>query len=840
MAVHPVDEERGGVAVAAMAPVPRPLGLELVRPRLLRRLQQATTVPVSIVLGPPGSGKSVAVAAWARSAPLDVAWVALGPHCEDGVVFWRSVAHGLGLDAATAPDGIAAAIRERVAIAPLVVVLDDVHLIGRDALDAIRALQREMHGGAHLVLTARTRPPGIEAGLALVDGELPFTDDEVGAVLDASPVAVDPPLRASVGALVQGWPAGLHLVVDALARGAPSDDVVTRPLSAMPDLAEYLRSEVLHACSPAELRLLLETSIIDELTVDSCLRLVQRPVDVSALLDALAARRLLVERVAAGRWRCHPLLRALLRAELERDHPKRAARAHRAAADLARAEGRRADAVEHLLRGGDHRTALRWSNGAAIEVIEDGDEARLRAWVTALAAVDDWTGDELVQVSVLARYAGDIHESATILRRAADRGARIRDLEIGRAHWRLRLGDMDEGLRHAAAAGLGADEPLPPDLVAMVVVAELCNDDLAGARARLHEWDPGPSAATWIETVVRPGLLALAAWWRGDLDEARQLAVRSLRNPMRNNRHPAMIPARFVRAALAAEAGVVSARRLLADVLTDVEAGGWQIFTVLTHIELARLRASEGRFDLAARELEQARSLGDPHPLSPSLGDRIDAADVQLHLLAGEVDQAAGIAERIRLDRLHSIAVARCCLASGAPETAIRIVRTVDRSTTRSRLVADLIEVAATVALHRDADPVARSVLDALTDNEYGTLVGNAGNVLGALQRAARTDLDRETVAAVRRRVELVSADALTARELAVLEYLPSRLSVQAIADELYLSLNTVKYHLKRIYRKLGVASREEAVARAIEMSGRDDVRRSNGASSISRDSRRP
>jgi DNA-binding NarL/FixJ family response regulator len=51
----------------------------------------------------------------------------------------------------------------------------------------------------------------------------------------------------------------------------------------------------------------------------------------------------------------------------------------------------------------------------------------------------------------------------------------------------------------------------------------------------------------------------------------------------------------------------------------------------------------------------------------------------------------------------------------------------------------------------------------------------------------------------------------LTARERDVLRFLPSRLTVREIADELFVSVNTVKFHLRVIYRKLGVTSRAEA-----------------------------
>jgi LuxR family maltose regulon positive regulatory protein len=55
----------------------------------------------------------------------------------------------------------------------------------------------------------------------------------------------------------------------------------------------------------------------------------------------------------------------------------------------------------------------------------------------------------------------------------------------------------------------------------------------------------------------------------------------------------------------------------------------------------------------------------------------------------------------------------------------------------------------------------------------------------------------------------------LTERERDVLRFLPSRLSTREIADELHVSINTLKFHLKVIYRKLGVGTRAEAAEAA-------------------------
>jgi LuxR family maltose regulon positive regulatory protein len=78
-----------------------------------------------------------------------------------------------------------------------------------------------------------------------------------------------------------------------------------------------------------------------------------------------------------------------------------------------------------------------------------------------------------------------------------------------------------------------------------------------------------------------------------------------------------------------------------------------------------------------------------------------------------------------------------------------------------------------------------------------------------------RSIIDRSPTrpAHVPRDVDLV--EPLTDRELAVLCYLPTRLSNAEIARRLYVSVNTVKTHLKHIYRKLDAANRSSAIERA-------------------------
>ena len=57
--------------------------------------------------------------------------------------------------------------------------------------------------------------------------------------------------------------------------------------------------------------------------------------------------------------------------------------------------------------------------------------------------------------------------------------------------------------------------------------------------------------------------------------------------------------------------------------------------------------------------------------------------------------------------------------------------------------------------------------------------------------------------------------EALSPAETRVLRYLPTLLSLREIGDELYLSVNTIKVHVRNIYAKLEVHSRRRAAERA-------------------------
>jgi LuxR family maltose regulon positive regulatory protein len=91
--------------------------------------------------------------------------------------------------------------------------------------------------------------------------------------------------------------------------------------------------------------------------------------------------------------------------------------------------------------------------------------------------------------------------------------------------------------------------------------------------------------------------------------------------------------------------------------------------------------------------------------------------------------------------------------------------------------------------------------------------------------RVADIGAMREELAALQAQLGAVGAGAgdgsgqdFTERELEVIAMLPTSLTTREIGDELFLSRNTIKTYLRRVYLKLNASSREEAVIIAVEL----------------------
>ena len=257
------------------------------RPDLTRRL--GASARVTVVSAPPGSGKSVLLRSWIGEAGLmdSTGWVAIGRDDRDPQRFWLSVLGALRQTSAgsrlvreltAVPDLDGWTVVERLLkdLAPLQdrlwLVLDDVHELG--SAKALRQLELLlMRAPPELRFVLATRHD-LRLGLhrLRLEGELTeiraahlrFSLAEAGELFAAAGVELPGSALELLHARTEGWAAGLRLAALSLA-GHPDPERFAAEFSGSErTVAEYLLAEVLERQSQEIRRLLLRTSILEQ------------------------------------------------------------------------------------------------------------------------------------------------------------------------------------------------------------------------------------------------------------------------------------------------------------------------------------------------------------------------------------------------------------------------------------------------------------------------------------------------------------------------------------------------------------------------------------------------
>ncbi len=330
--------------------------------------------------------------------------------------------------------------------------------------------------------------------------------------------------------------------------------------------------------------------------------------------------------------------------------------------------------------------------------------------------------------------------------------------------------------------------------------------------------------APWCLSAL--GSLALLEAWGGRLHAAYDAAGRALVLASRTGLvgHPSLIDAQLATAHVLRERDLLDAAELALDrALAPAARTQRSVALALHAVEGALLDLARGEVRSGLRRISEFQVSGHGRP-PPAVDTRLTAAEARLWLAADDLpaaQQALGEAEPWSAEQT-AVSV-QLALATGDLAGAGRLLEAwPDGDELWSALERDLWTA---VLKDAEGDHVgARHCMGAAVDQAepegHVRVFVDAGVVpmrlLRSLPRSERTDRLRSLVLAGTAGSRTGDPEiALTGRELLVLSYLPSRLSNAEIAAELYVSLNTVKTHIRNIYRRLGVSGRQEAVDRA-------------------------
>ena len=656
-----------GPLVETKLRIPRPRHGLVDRRRVTARLERAVSARLTLVSAPPGFGKTTLLAQWARDRRDEgwvVAWLSLDAGDADPARFWRYVlgsldaaareaGQALDLEGAVAADGgidVGALINTldgiRVEVA---IVLDDLHLIESATIhDALAAFLDRAPDHVHLAVTTRADPPlplaRLRARGELAEvraADLRFDRDEADAFLrDAMGLDLSAEQVSALEARTEGWVAALQLAGLSMADREDVGPFIDRFAGNDRFVVDYLADEVLARQPEAIRAFLLRTSILDRLAGPLCDALTGRD-DGRAVLDRLdRANLFLVPLDDDRRWfRYHHLFADVLRARLFDEDPGLVPELHGTASRWWEAQGELAEAIDHALAAADHGRAADLIEVAAHDLRSQRQERTLRAWLDRLP---DEVFDRRPMLAIV--------HGAALLSTGATAGVAAR-LDAA-ARWVAAAND-DEARAAAVADGMIVHrvDALPhlPSALALhrAGLARMAGDDdatIAHARAALEAAGEDQP----LERGGAAGVLALAAWSRGDLDTAAEGWSEAIRNLERAGHH--------------------------GDVLGCT-------------IGLADIRMAQGRLHEAQRTYEDAlrraervsprpRGIADMHvglcELHHEWGD-LSAA--RQHLQAGE-DPADGLPQHPYRWRVASALLQQ---ADGRPEAAVELLDEAER-----------------------------------------------------------------------------------------------------------------------------------------------------------------
>lgn len=762
------------------------------------------------------------------------------------------------------PKGLADAVAARGR--RLVLFLDNVHLCDSDeTAEALDVLIREARGMIHVVMSAR-RCPRFALGQLRLRGlvgdfdaaDLAFSPEEaqelIGEAGDASAIG-------RVIERTEGWAAGLQLVRLLVAAGGDLRALARDFSGADQDLGPYLNEEVFRTLPPALREFLLRIAPLDRICAELAVA-VTGDDGAARHFEDIQARNLFVMKLdRQGRLiRLHAMFRDFLVRQAARLDSGLGGRSLGRAAHWHRERGDWIEAIDYALRAGDEAQAAAWLEEGAPEILtRQGETARFlrcadrladgavprpgiafwRVWAALFSGDHERAGQLMDAQAGAIAAAGQGAGSTGLLRFlvAYFNHRHVDALALGR-QWLEEGGGEGAFDRATVRVALALCHRSQLDMEAARRHLELAREDIALA--------PTSYGLAWVAAMAAQFLLMEGRAPAACAEIEDMLARTQPSDMMRASAELVLADACYERDALERARSLI--RRNLGSIAQhgniDVALGGWRVAARLALIDegpaaaLDLLRRVEHlsirRFGLPALRLVHLLRDEIILDLGPEARRRLE--------VPGPIDEGAALAEEDPPETREARRLLRAKrhLVSGQPRRAIADVLPIlaaARAGGRLRLftraacvkaaahfadgetgfalrtLTEALECAAGLGLKRsilDHAALLRPVAASLVRQGGGAgLSPEAFALVEALAPGAAPAEDEHAGVAP------AAPIALSRKESRVLTMVSQGLTNGEITERLFVSLPTVKWHMRNIFTKLDVRTRTAAVARA-------------------------
>ncbi len=810
-----------------------------------------------------------------------VVWISMQPSDGRPMRFWGELARRLRdifnepLNSLPDPeDGLSDDFGSRFAAGAeglpenVLVVLDDFEQAQSRALaDSFDLFLRARQQRLRLLIASR-HDPSVALQRLRLEGrltelratDLVMTPQESRELLASAGVALSDADAEVLHERTEGWVAGLSLAALSL-RDHPDPTKFVRTFAGDDrPVGDYLIEEVLQR-QPSQLKdFMLRTSVVDVLEPGLTEELTGRPDGMHTLEQLQRSNAFLAPTDERGRrYRYHPLFKELLRSQLRYETPEAYALEHRRAARWFAGAGRPAEAVWHAMAAGDQEMAQALVAQQWLTLIDRGHSRDLLKWVRGLGGQAMSTKPVLALAGAAAELdTGDLDTARSYLQIADDHAGAVPAKQrarftVSRAMVTMldsrARGDFD-ATRDAAHKLLGSWSVSGPDQLWHAVaqlhlgVAEYWLGDQLGARRRLERvLETNRDTANDGLTLDCLGQLALFAVVDGRLRDAAAFGRSALQMAAKHgwDERPVSVAAYLALAVTHLQwADIEESGRLLDQALAATRHSRLAMTSVVELLHGLHVGIHDPAQGL--RVVRAARHEIDGSELPDSLAVIAALMETLLVIDSGDLRPARNALEQEPWTALApleaAVSRARIALADADPSESLRELQPwlADSSTVRylgTRIQALGLASLAYGLLHDDAaalDMLEAALALAQPEGYRLPLVLLGAPLRSMLRRRVRAGTAYRSLAGeLIQRLDgadtpeldagsLVLLDPLSDREEAVLRYLPTVMSKAEIAAELFVSVNTVKTHTKNIYRKLGVATRNDAVRRAKQL----------------------
>ena len=760
---------------------------------------------------------------------------------------------------------------------PLVLVLDDYHYIDQETVhDVLRFFLEHRPGHFYLAITSRTDPPlplprlRVRGQLTEIrENELRFIRQEAETLLNSVlQLELDAADISVLEKRTEGWIAGLQLAALSLRNSTDSSGFIQSFAGNDRYIMDYLTEEVLERQTEARRNFLLQTSILERLSSQLCAAVTGID-NCNEILAGLENDHMFIVPLDNRRewYRYHHLFADLLGTQLELKYPSIVNDLHNKASQWYEAHGYLDDAIRHALSAENHAQAAEMIEIHGMDIFHQGRISTLLNWFNALPEEETcrnpkrliiyawvlFTGTEQYVGSWLEK-AEELLESEYSDRYPVAEQDMIRgQIMILRGFMAMHQGETwqtIELIEHAQGYLTDESNSLSQTATKLLLgAAYLFTGQIDSAERTLKQAvEVSLQHNSLIAYVPAVCSLIRLRSRQGRLKEAILISEQAENTLLERgwSSMPDTAALYFIKGDILHELSLFNeATQAFQKSIDLISSESWHTMHSGIHYLRSLLHITQGCYDKAAQDLETARAIDYCGQLFRFFPDAAYyTALIEFRL--GNTTALEEWADNCNLDpddidpRFESeyLLLARAYMARHQYDKALKLLSRILLEAERGKRFGVVTEASMLSALTRQGLGQTKQALSSL-DNAlelaaprgYVRLFVDEGPYLKALlQRMPGNHSHKDYIKlllsafpeAVGDQANNVNAGGLTEplspKELNTLRLLVSGLTNKEIAEKAFVSPNTVKTHIKKIYDKMEVNSRAQAINRAREL----------------------